>query len=60
MVGGREEPKVLIKWQGLLDWESTWKPVAAIRLQFPTFNLEGKIVLKEEEGGGVPLGLLVR
>lgn len=44
---GQEE--VLIKWKNLPDYDSSWEWKAVIKGQFPTFDLEDKVIFK---GGG--------
>ena len=42
--------EVLIKWDGMPDFESTWELAEDIKLSFPEFHLEDKVVVKE---GGI-------
>ena len=39
------EVEVLIKWEGLPEYESTWEPFAACDQMFPNFHLEDKVAL---------------
>ncbi|XP_010412474.1 PREDICTED: uncharacterized protein K02A2.6-like [Camelina sativa] len=53
VVGTRKNPvtgksEVLIRWKGLLDYESSWEWVSTIKGQFPKFNLENKVALEGE------------
>ena len=42
--------EVLIKWQGLPDFDATWEAATTISDRFPHFHLEDKMVLWE---GGI-------
>ena len=42
--------EVLVRWKGLPEFEASWESAAAIKQQFPHFNLEDKVVL---EPGGI-------
>jgi len=44
------DKEVLIKWEGMLDFEHTWELAEDIKLNFPEFHLEDKVVVQE---GGI-------
>ena len=39
------EMEVLIKWEGMPEYESTWEPATEFDQLFPTFHLEDKVAL---------------
>jgi hypothetical protein len=47
---GEEVKQVLVQWKGKAADEATWEEVIMMKSQFPTFNLEDKVLA---EGGGV-------
>lgn len=53
------DTEVLIKWTGLLDFESTWEPVSRLLVQFPHFHLEDKVAsLRDNDRLWVPYGYM--
>lgn len=50
---GEEIKQVLIQWKGKTTDEATWEDVIMMKSQFPTFNLEDKVLIEE---GGVDRG----
>ena len=42
--------EVLTQWQGMPDFESSWESAEDIKLSFPSFHLEDKVVVQE---GGI-------
>ena len=40
---GGAGPQVLIRWEGLPDWEATWEDFEQINNLFPDFHLEDKV-----------------
>jgi len=46
---GKWHEEVLIQWQGLTYEEATWESYPYIQTQYPTFNLEDKVLFN---GGG--------
>lgn len=44
----QEEVEVMVKWQGLTEFENSWELVDDLRERFPGFLLEGK---ESFEGG---------
>ena len=41
------ELEVLIKWHNMPDCDSSWELAADIKLNFPSFHLEDKVVVQE-------------
>lgn len=48
MVDGQESEQALIKWVGQSQDDATWVEVVSFQQQFLDFNLEDKVVSKEE------------
>jgi len=46
----QEDKEVLIKWEGMPDFENTWELAEDIKLSFLEFHHEDKVVVKE---GGI-------
>lgn len=52
---------ILIAWEGLLDFESTWEDYDLIDYLYPTFHLKDKVYLLEgEESNDRPLQVYLR
>jgi hypothetical protein len=47
--GQQAATQLLIHWQGLSPAEATWEFMDEVKLRFPTFNLEDKVVIKGGE-----------
>jgi hypothetical protein len=49
-INDKGESEVLVKWQGLPEFENTWELASKMRQEFPEFLFEDKESL---EGGGI-------